>query len=269
VSLGKGLLRSLHPLVTVAAELHAGIRAVLGNALPDSFSLGSFEHQPWNQGQTETCWAHSAEHCVFTALCSSGRRPAGPFSPAKLSRCGYSLARGASTPVGSVFPKLADVGADDTTTFAALARYGLGALGQLGDGQYSDATPATVIQEPSLPDLETAMPILGPYAIDPSSSSVSDIVAAAIVAGHPVWVGAGCGNAEESYHDGDAPLDAPPSDAPGHATMLDGFVTVGGSRIFTKMGSWDVSYGTAGRCLVKPSWVSAAWWLRPVVVTAF
>lgn len=260
----KGLLPRLHPIATIAAELHASIGAVLRLGVPDSYSLGAFEHVPWNQGETETCWAHSAEHGVYTALSASGRRPATPFSPAKLARCGYAMLRGMTTPVGAPFPRLADTGADDTTTFAALSRYGLDPLPS--GPTVSDATPASVIQEPTLPDVETALPVVGPYAIDPSARTAVEVVAAAIYAGHPVWVGAGCSDAEEQWVSGAAPLEAPPSYAPGHATLLDGWTTVDGGRIFTKLGSWGAEYGDAGRCLVTPAWLAAAWWMRPIVV---
>ena len=262
----KGLLPSLHPLPTIAAELHSAVGAILRVGVPDSAGLAGYEHSPWDQGDTETCWAHSAEHGIYTALAAMGRKPSTPFSPAALARCGYAMMRGASTPVGATFPKLTDSGADDTTTFAALSRYGLVPVEPLIPGRNSDADGATVTREPSLPDLEAAMPVVGPYAIDPGGGNVSDIVAAAIVAGHPVWVGAGCSDAEEQWAKGAAPLDAPPADAPGHATLIDSYNTVGGVRVFGKLGSWGASYGNAGRCLVSVAWLQAAWWMRPMII---
>jgi len=258
----------------LGVEEHAIIARVLGagTSFADAFNLFSSEPDCQDQGQTEFCFAHSASACMATVDKTFGLGLGYVPSPRKLGIATLAMWRGATTPAGQAMPSMASIcnnGADDTSLFAALARYGTDPMGPLVDGRYSDASPENVGVEPTLADLEADKPVIGPYSVDPQAPNLEDAVCATLQAGIPIWTGAWCGPEEMNYTANSAPIGVPgQSSGGGHATLLDGWEKgPNGSRLYWKKGSWGAAYGIQGRCQVTSEWLRAAWWLYPFSVT--
>jgi hypothetical protein len=153
-------------------------------------------------------------------------------------------------------------------------------LGPTPDGRNSDiwttadttAQPDNVNNEPDGNQLQAAGTTLvtGEYAIDPTASNVSDLVAAALAAGYPVYTAFFCDTTFENLSPGQiagAPNQNDPNGG-GHATYLSGYITNSdGTRTFTLTNSWGTSWCSSGKCLVSEAWLAACWELYVMDVT--
>ena len=141
------------------------------------------------------------------------------------------------------------------------------------DGRVSDvwtaedtsAEPPNVNEEATVEDLEgEAVTILtGAYRIDESQTAlaISQQIAASLLNGIPVGVGAFVDTAVQEWTAGSAPLNAVNLNDPqggGHWICLDGFSIVDDVYVFDIANSWGTSYGDAGHFSVTGAWIAAA-----------
>ena len=273
MSFGRGLKRSApHKLSRrVALAEHPVVRSLLAN-LPASVDLAKFQPAILDQGPTGSCTAHSTASAVATAFAAAGHPLAFVPSPREIYATTRALERAASTPAGATLGYLTDGGAELGDVFTALSQFGVCPIeAPTSDGRLSDVEPSNVNSEPGFIQLEQAAlrPVVGPYGLDPTSSSASDTIAAALAAGIPVAIAAFVDTAFENLQPGHvagAPNQADPQGG-GHAIYLSGYQTQpDGSRAFILTNSWGVGWCNAGRCLVGPAWLAAAWEAWPVSV---
>lgn len=232
-----GLKRSTPSKIAhrVAADRHHAIAAVLAAGaanIPDYDLTPFLPPDVFDQGQSETCWAHSLSTVIYTGVTKLGGTlfaglPNVPPSPKQLASLGYAIPRGLATPVGSQMRVLKDEGAELDDGWKA-AGFGVSPMVQTIAGRYSDVPetlgdnpPATTgaFPEPDQDALEQAAtrPILGEYQI-PIDSNILDVIDATAVAGFLTQSGGPVGPAFQSLQpDQEAP--AEPSGG-GHALAL-------------------------------------------------
>ena len=273
---GKGARRS-HPSKIVnkkAAATHPVIAAALAAAAsPASYDLAAAEPPRLDQGQSGSCTAHS-----FSGSCSTACRQTGnplPFEPSP--RETYAATRGIeraqATAPGVPLPALTDSGAELADVVTAGDTFGIAPMqGPTPDGRNSDiwtaadttAQPENVNNEPDGDQLEQAGTtiVTGEYMIDPAAPNVSDLAAAAISSGYPIYTGFFVDSAFENLQPGQV-AQAPKQNDPnggGHAVFLSGYTTnADGTRTFILTNSWGTSWCDQGRCLVSEAWLKACW----------
>jgi hypothetical protein len=273
---GKGARKS-HPDKLAnkkAAASHPVIAAALAAAtIPASADLGPNEPTRLDQGQSGSCTAHS-----FSGSCSTACRQAGaplPFEPSPREL--YSTTRGIERAIQTVgsntLAPLTDSGAELADVVNAGSSFGVSPmLGPTPDGRNSDiwtaadttAQPENVNAEPDSDQLEAAGTTLvtGEYMIDPTAPNVSDLAAAALAAGYPIYTGFYVDSAFENLQPGQV-APAPNQNDPnggGHAVFLSGYTTnPDGTRTFILTNSWGLGWCDQGRCLVSEAWLKACW----------
>lgn len=264
------------------AALHAGIAAALLAGLVGSGDLSSSAPPVKNQGASETCWAHSASTLKYTALKAAGHTPAFVSSPLYFAQCVYAHDRAAATPVGQPFsgpPGLPDTGADLDDAAEVFAKYGdipMQAPQQSGDTDVPATSDATGAQYP-LPEatpqeLAEGMsePFGGEYAIA-CDANAPRIVAAAIDAKVPVWIGCLVGSAFENLQPGQVAGPTPANDttAGGHAMAVLGYRTsASGALEFKLRNSWGDEWCENGDGWVSAEFIATAWSLLPFAIKA-
>ena len=277
MSFAKGARRS-HPSKLAskkAAATHPVIAAILATTatIAESCDLAPYEPQRLDQGQSGSCTAHSFSGSISTACRKAGIVLGFKPSPRETYATTRGLERAATTAVGQPLPDLTDSGCEPADVMNAGATFGTSPmLGPTPDGRNSDIWTAqdTTAQAPNVnnePDgnqLQTAGTsiITGEYTIDATASNVSDIVAAAISAGFPVYTCFFCDSAFEALTVGQV-AQAPNQNDPnggGHATYLSGYTTnPDGTRTFILSNSWGTGWCDNGRCLVSEAWLKAVW----------
>jgi len=277
MSFSKGARRS-HPSKLVskkAAAAHPVIAAILATAatIAASCDLAPFEPTRLDQGQSGSCTAHSFSGSTSTACRKAGTVLGFEPSPRETYAATRGIERANSTPAGQSLPALTDSGAEPADVMNAGLIFGTSPMmGPTPDGRNSDiwtdqdttAQPANVNNEPDGNQLQVAGTTLitGEYMIDATAPNVSDLVAAAISAGFPVYTCFFCDSAFEQLTAGQiaqAPNQSDPSGG-GHATYLSGYTTnADGTRTFIMTNSWGTSWCDNGRCLVSEAWLKAVW----------
>jgi hypothetical protein len=243
-----------HP--KIAAKLAAG-------STPLEYALDTWQPPRPDQGQTGSCTAHAAAGSFSTAL-RYQNQPL-PWEPSedliyKATRC-YAISLNARP--GVTLPSLQDDGAESSNVMAAVGLLGVASRRALQDGRVSDVSPSDVNEEPDFDKLEEAETYLiaGSHRIQENLSTTSDVCAAAIASGFPVFVGFLVDSAFEQLSPGQvasAPNENDPNGG-GHATYLSAFKRVNGQRLFTLTNSWGNSWCDNGQCLVGDAWLAKVW----------
>jgi hypothetical protein len=277
--------RGLHPadparkLVRVSAENHPAVAAAL-KTLRGSADLEPAAPMVLNQGNSETCWAHSAVTLLFTRRKLLGGSPA-LQSPLFFAQCMYAAYRAAATPAGQDFATgLVDQGAQLDDAAKCFGQWGTQPFGkeeQLPAGGTDVPATSDADGHPiDLPEL-TAGALMagmnavfgGEYDIQPSASNALDLCAAALEAGIPIWTGNLVGQAYQALLAGQVAGPCPTSDptAGGHAQAVIGYETVSGKRRWKVRNSWGDGWCSGGDALVDDDFMAAAWSLLPFEVT--
>lgn len=268
---GRGLKRSTPHRVAhrLGATLHPAIFAALAAPLPASGQVRDATRK--DQGETETCHAHSAISCVEVVTGKIG-------SPQLLASCVAADVRAAKTPPGDPLPPLTDDGAELQDDADALRRWGLGQMGpqiagRSGLSDVPDDVPGVPFAEPNVAALETAghTLITGEYSI-PVDANAPKTVAACIVAGIPVWLGTLVGASFQSLLSDEVAQPTPDTDptAGGHAMYISGYRTAtDGTYEFRVENSWGTGWADGGACWASTAWLLACWdlWPFPAVST--
>lgn len=266
---GKGLKRSTPHRVAhrLGAASHPQIQALLATTLPASFQLTPAARS--DQGESETCHAHSAISC--SDMVNGAPTPGSPLC---LASCTYSDIRNAATPPGQALPPLQDTGAELQDDADALRRWGKAPLGAqiAGRSGVSDVPDDSgAFPEPNVDQVEAAghTLITGEYSIQVDADAPRT-VAASIVAGFPVWLGTLVGSAFQSLQAGDIAQPCPDSDttAGGHAMYISGYRTnAAGEYEFRVENSWGTGWCDGGACWASTAWLLACWdlwpWVKP------
>jgi papain like protease len=265
--------RGLHPTSPDRKIARKAFREKVGLA---SISQGAADLTPYapkvlNQGNSETCWAHSAATLLYTRRNIDGVVPITLASPLYFAQCQYAMYRAASTPPGQPLPPLQDQGAqldDAARTFAQWGSIRFGEPQQDGGTDVPD-TSVTAIPELKVPAVETGatVPFGGEHDITPDAIAPS-LVALALDRKVPVWIGGLVGQAVQALGPGDIEQVTPADDptAGGHARAILGYRTVGGAPQFLIRNSWGTSWGTDGNSWAVSSVIANAWSLLPFEV---
>ena len=256
----------------LAGRTQPEIATALAADLPPSADLSGFSPPILDQNSTGSCTAHSVSGATYTAL-AAARRPLSFIpSPREIYAATRALERSSVTPVGAPLAALSDGGAQLADVAQAIGRYGVKPIAAPSpQGFNSDVDPSNVNDDPDLEGLELSGTFLvaGEYLIDSSASDVSDVVAAAIASGLPVWTAFFCDTAFEDLKPGQV-AGVPnygDSEGGGHAVYLSGYSGPKGTRVFTLTNSWGPDWCDKGRCLVSEAWLAATWSLYPMAVT--
>jgi hypothetical protein len=243
--------------------------------LSTSADLTSFAPKVLNQGNSETCWAHSASTLLFTRRGFLGEIPV-LQSPLYFAQCMYATYRASNNP--GALPPLQDQGAQLDDAAKCFARWGSVRFGTPQQDGETDV-PATAdtsgnplpLPELTIPAVETGAtaPFGGPYDISPNDSAI-ETVCASIQAGNPVWIGALVGEAFQAIQAGEVAEPCPTDDptAGGHAMSLLGFRTVSGALQVLCRNSWGASWGSGGNVWLSPAFIASAWSLLPFEVAS-
>jgi hypothetical protein len=259
-----------HPLVAhiISSALSSGHD--LGGSTPRTNVING-RSGALDQGPTSSCTWHSFSAGLYTA-CRAQGRPL-PFLPSM--DLGYKVTRALERAQLSPAPlyDLEDTGAEVPDVIRIGAEYGVAPFGKPAlDGRYSDIDPAWVNEEPNAGRLQEAglSIVTGPYAIDPTSPTVSDVAAACIEAGMPIDVGFYCDMAFETAASSvvrTAPVVANLQGEGGHSVYLSAFRTnVFSKREFRVENSWGDGWCDGGTCWVDELWLAACWNLMPLVI---
>lgn len=199
-------------------------------------------------------------------------RGALPFipSPKAIYAATRAWTRGRAIAKGDALPALADTGAELADVASALAQYGVAPLGPFVEDRQSDVDPANVNDEPDILALAEAAKqlVTGEYIVDPTSANASDVCAAALESGLPIWVGFFCDSDFENLQPGQiagVPDESDPQGG-GHAVYLSGYTKTATGRVWTLTNSWGTGWCNQGRCLVSDAWLAKTWALYPMAV---
>lgn len=227
---------------------------------------------------TGTCHAHSGVAVTTCALNAKNRGlPFNP-SPLLLASLTYADVRAATTPPGQPLQPLQDTGADLSDDATALATWGIGPIGALIPGRYSDVpddypgVPFPEPPEPGGPGSELVVAgsnlIAGEYQI-PVDSDAPMLAATALDANIPLWVGFYCDSAFENLSPSGV-AGAPNENDPrggGHAGYISAYRTAAnGSYEFRVENSWGSDWCLNGACWASSAWLRACWTIWPFAV---
>lgn len=258
--------RRSHPDKLARAKLadrHPGIAILLGQTLPQEYDLEAWAPPIFDQGPTGSCTAHGLAGAVFTALAKAGTPLPWVPSPDGLYKCTRGIARANTTLPSGGLPEFTDGGAELADAIAAGAEWGIHQMGRRpSDGRNSDCDTPTINDEPNLEKLEEAATTLvtGEYRIDPQAGNASDLLAASLVGGFPLYDGFFVDGAFEALTPvqvAPAPNESDPNGG-GHATYLGGYRTNLGKREFRLTNSWG-DWCDGGRCWVSEAWIRNTW----------
>ena len=253
---------------------HPVIAAMLALAsIPAACDLAAYEPHRLDQGQSGSCTAHAFSGSTSTACRKASIAVGFEPSPREMYATTRGLERSMQTPAGQTLAPLTDSGAEPADVFTAGSTFGTSPmLGPTPDGRNSDiwsandttTLPENVNNEPDGNQLQTAGTtfVTGEYAIDPKSANVSDVCAAAIASGFPIYVAFFCDTAFEQLQAGQVAVPPNVNDPQGggHAVYLSGYKTNSdGTRTFFLSNSWGNSWCDNGRCLVSEAWLKATW----------
>ena len=262
---GRGLKRS-----TPSRIAHR--RSIVGHRyLSPALSGGCLLEAPpvFDQGQTETCWAHSLAAGLWTSAQTGLARLPWIPSPLDIASLGYALIRARLHPT-SELPLLSDDGAELQDGADVVEQWGVAALRPLVEGRYSDVPSTSPFPEPEplQVELQGQHLIVGPYSI-PVDSKAPQTVAACLDSGIAVWVGGLVGSAVQSLQPGQIEQPTPESDpsAGGHARFIHGYRTAPGGRFeYLVRNSWGATWCGIGENWASEEWLLAQWDLFPLAV---
>jgi hypothetical protein len=286
-------------MVSIAS--HAAVSAVLkvGAAnIPDwdltAFLFGAYgttggEPIPFDQDQSDTCFAHSLSSGLYAAYARMGRTGLFLPSPEQIAAFTYALERPPPDLSGNI-PILTDGGAE-LADAARAASMGIAPMKPPILGRFSDVPNQVQLPDGTLaafpePDeagqqLAATKPALGPYSI-PIDSNTLAVLDAAGVAGIPTWTGGPVGDGWQNLQPG--AVAQPEPDGSGHAQLCAFRKTVdangginlatgvrisvaapAGTRVRGILNSWG-SWCSRGFGLASDNWVLSMWGLWPLAV---
>jgi hypothetical protein len=257
---GKGCKRS-HPdklAKRMPAAAHPAIAEKVGASVPPSASLQAFEPPRDDQNGYSACTAFALSTGLRVAQLPLG------FDPSQRGIYGITRSVGRALENKDPLPPLADAGAELADVVAAIGQYGVCPVVVL-EGSTSDITAANVNAEPDLIQLTEAGTklVVGAYGIDPNQH---DVCAAAIAAGHPLYIAVYADRGFEAWVPSQAPYGAPIESNPpqagegGHCMVIDAYSTnTDGSRTWRCVNSWGSGWGDDGTARVSDAFISACW----------
>lgn len=256
----------------LGAHLHALIGAALAAGLVGQGQLKTCPRM--DQGESETCHAHSASGSVWCAKEEAGQPLGFVPSPLLIASCTYSDVRNAQTPPGQPLDPLKDVGAELQDDATALAQWGVAPIqAPTPDGRYSDVPndlPGVPFPEPDINQVRLAGADLigGEYSINVDADAPRT-VAACIDAKIPVWFGTNIGDTFQKLGPNDIgqPTPANDGDQGGHAMYISGYRTNAVGRLeFRVENSWGEGWADKGAVWVSEEFVMECWCLWPMDV---
>jgi hypothetical protein len=221
---------------------------------PPAADLRLWTPSCFDQGETETCFAHASATLVFVALAAAGKPLLWVPSPLGIARNTYCEEQ----PTGL----LQDVGADMGDVMTSLSREGVRALGPLAMGRYSDVTPQVITRRPTLADDEQSARelVLGTEQLQPLALDFVPQIATSVANLRcGVSVGIHASPAFQKYKIGDPAIANTNgfTDTDGHDVCALGYRTnpqTGELEIWL-LSSWSNAFGDAGGAWVTASWL--------------
>ena len=259
-----GLLRSDPWRVAhrLGAHAHPDINLALGAGIKGAADLGQFLPPRFDQGSTETCWAHSLAAAIYCARAAKLEPLPWVPSPCEIASLGYADVRAQAFPSGPL-PELVDTGAQLQDGADAVARWGICPMGQPVEGRWSDVPSTSPFPEPNPQQIETARPLGGEYSI-PVDSNAPTLCAASLDADIPVWLGTLVGPVFQALAPDD--IGQPEPSGPntgGHAMYLSAYRSAGPALQFRCENSW----GSWGSRWVSEAFIRACWELWPCAIS--
>ena len=259
---GRGLLPGdpAKRLVRAPVADHHFVRAARASLVGHA-DLSPCTPKVLDQGQTSTCWAHSAATLLFTRRKFKGGAVQGLQSPLYFAQTVYGSMRAAAHPTGEL-PPLQDTGTDLDTADACFGRWGSQPF--VGDG--ATDVPEGQLPEAEFPAIMSAQSALfsGPYDITPDGNA-PETVGACLEAGIPVWIGVLIGEVFQRMGPNDVAQPCDPGDpsAGGHAMSIIGY----DKDRFLVRNSWGGTWNRGGDCYVSAAFLASAWQLLPFEVS--
>lgn len=238
-------------------------------AIPDTFSLRSFEGANLNQGGSGSCGAAGTSQGLQVATNAAGAPLPFVPSPRGIYGATRAIARARATPQGATLPALSDSGVMPADVMTGLAQWGIRPMqGPTPDGRNYDIwTPSdtsdgssNVNDEPKLEELETSglKLIAGEYRIDETSTNLVQLVKQSLfVAKAPVGDGTFVDSQVMNFAAGQivGPPNTSDPNGGGHWTCIVGYrLEANGDTSFDVVNSWGKDYGDEGHF-----WASSAW----------
>jgi len=223
----------------------------------------------FDQGQTETCWAHSLASGLWTSANNGQARLPWVPSPLDIASLGYALIRARLHPTGEL-SLLSDDGAELQDGADVVEQWGVAELRPLVEGRCSDVPSDGPFPEPEplQVELQGQHLIVGPYTV-PVDSTAPQTVASCLDSGIAVWIGGLVGDAVQNLQPGQIEQPTPESDrsAGGHARFIRGYRTIAGGKFeFLVRNSWGPSWCGSGEDWASEEWLLAQWDLFPLAV---
>jgi hypothetical protein len=284
--------KGLHPtdparaIARVTIESHPRVAAAL-KTLRGNADLSGAAPAVLNQGNSSTCWAHSAVTLLYTRRALAGAPNVALMSPLFFAQCMYAAYRAAATKAGMPLANadgttfLEDNGAQLDDAAKCFGQWGARPFGEEQQGGGTDIKATSDENGDPIPgaipelDPETLMAGMnatfgGEYDIGLSAPNMLDLCAAALEADIPIWTGNLVGQAYENLKAGQVCGPCPTSDTTGggHAQAVIGYVTVSGKRQWKIRNSWGKDWCMGGDALVNDEFMAAAWSLLPFEVGA-
>jgi Papain family cysteine protease len=263
---GRGLIPTdqARRLIWQDVSDHPTIRTARAS-LKGAADMSPYAPRVLDQGQTSTCWAHSAVTLMFVRMFIRLGGAPQLMSPLFFSQLVYAAYRAQNNPTGSL-PALVDDGAQLDDAIVAFSRWGCSPFGGSGD---TDVPQDGVWSELSVRLVEQASGrrFGGPYDITPGSAAV-ETVAACLEADTPVWLGGLVGSAVENLAAGqvEQPMGQDDPSAGGHARAILGYRTVSGKPQFLLRNSWGTGWCDGGNSWATADVIATAWSLIPFEV---
>lgn len=239
--------------------------------------LTSFLASIFDQGQTETCHAHSIAQGIFCAYKAAGKPLAFVPSPVLIASTTYADVRAKATPAGQPLPPLDDAGAELQDDADALKSWGIAPIGALianreGESDVPDDQDGVPFPEPNVAQLQVAGSDLigGEYSIAVDNTA-AEVCALALDAGIPIWTGGLVGKAFQALGPNDIAQPTDPNDktAGGHAQLLAAYRTnAAGALEFFDVNSWGRGWALNGCVWTSTAYVQSQWDLWPLAVVS-
>jgi hypothetical protein len=240
---------------------------------PPAASLRRFLPSIFDQGETETCFAHVQSELFYLCLAAQGTGLLWVPSPLAIARNTYCEEQ-----TDPNLP-LQDTGADMGDVMTATAREGIRAIGKLAPGRFSDVTPEVIVLRPTLADDELAAKtlVLGPEQLQRSAPDFVPQLATTIANIRcGISVGIHASPAFQRYQAGAPAISdlSGFSETDGHDVAACDYRTnaTTGELEFWLRSSWG-TFGDEGGAWVTASWLTGggcleAWRMRVRVATA-
>lgn len=261
MSFGRGYIPNPKGHKIASFRLHP---ASVPPSSPPSVNLSKFAPPVMDQGGTGSCTGHGRSCTIYTTFAAAGMPLAFVPSPAEFYRNALAVAR-----IDNAFP-LQDIGAMPADVTTGIRLFGTRPIqAPTADGRYSDADPATILDEPKLSDLETEsrVKLLDEYAIQTveDGASPADVIAnvrKALAANLAVEICAFVDSKMESWSPTMPPqgeCDESDPNGGGHCMSLLGYdTTPDGETIGRIRNSWGIGWGEGGDFYAAESFIASA-----------